>query len=230
MSSRRSLSTLWRDNRSLLLFLFLMLGFRSAWADWMQVPTGSMNPTIIEGDRILVDKHVYGLRVPLTRLRLTRGTDPARGEIVVFDSPKDGTTLVKRLVAGPGDTVELAGEQLVVNGIPARYEPGDTAVLRALLRETQAQSPRVLRESDVDRPHAMLLLPERLSAQQVGPWVIPPGHYFMLGDNRDNSADSRYFGLVPRQNIYGRATRVVASLDPDRHFLPRADRVWRPLE
>jgi signal peptidase I len=219
----------WREQRGLLLFLFLMLGFRSAWADWMHVPSGSMNPTILEGDRILVDKHVYGLRVPLTLRRLTPGVDPVRGEIVVFDSPRDGTVLVKRLIAVPGDTVALEGEQLVVNGVPATYELGDPAVVRTLLQATQAQSPQVLRESGVAGSHAMQLLPARLAVEQVGPIRIPPGYYFMLGDNRDNSADSRYFGLVPRRNIYGRATRVVASLNPENYWLPRVERFWRGL-
>ena len=81
-----------------LAFIILMLGFRSAWADWVYVPTGSMNPTIIEGDRLLVDKHVYGLRIPFTLIRLTRGEDPRRGDIVTFDSPADGKLLVKRVI------------------------------------------------------------------------------------------------------------------------------------
>jgi hypothetical protein len=108
------------------LFLPLMLGFRSAWADWVTVPTGSMNPTILEGDRLLVDKHVFGLRIS-------------------------------------------------------------------------------------------------------GPLTVPNGMYFMLGDNRDNSADSRYFGFVPRRNIVGRAIRVVVSLDPADRYTPRRDRLLVPL-
>src|SRR6185436_3988844 len=80
----------WREYRSTVLFLFCMLMFRSAWADWVTVPTGSMNPTIIEGDRVLVNKHVFGLRIPWTLVRLTDVRDPQRGEIVVFASPANG--------------------------------------------------------------------------------------------------------------------------------------------
>src|ERR1700728_2753352 len=116
--------TLWRalirqahEYRGLLVFLVLMCGFRSAWADWVYVPTGSMNPTILEGDRLLVDKHVYGLRVPFSLVHLTAGEDPARGDIIVFDSPLDGTSLVKRVIAVPEDTVAMNGEQVVVNGV-----------------------------------------------------------------------------------------------------------------
>src|SRR4029077_7803530 len=92
-------------NKSLLIFFAMMMVFRSAVADWMYVPSGSMNPTIVEGDRILVDKAAYGLRVPFTTKRLTHGSDPQRGDIAIFASPEDGTTLVKRIVGLPGDTV-----------------------------------------------------------------------------------------------------------------------------
>src|SRR5689334_16951892 len=85
-------------NKSLLIFVGLMLVFRSAVADWMYVPSGSMNPTIVEGDRILVDKAAYGLRVPFTTIRLTQGEDPQRGDIAIFPSPEDGTVLVKRVI------------------------------------------------------------------------------------------------------------------------------------
>src|SRR5687768_18617024 len=115
------LSHAWREYRSFLLFALMLLAFRSAWADWVRVPSGSMNPTILEGDRLLVDKHVFGVRIPWTLVRLTPGRDPVRGEIVVFDSPVDGTSLVKRVAAVPGDEVLLDDEGLVVNGERAAY-------------------------------------------------------------------------------------------------------------
>ena len=220
----------WREYRGTLLFLLLMVGFRSAWADWVHVPTGSMNPTILEGDRVLVDKHVYGLRVPFTLIHVSAGSDPARGDIVVFDSPRDGTSLVKRVIAVPGDTVALLGEQLVVNGRPAHYEAGERQRLRTLLAGTQAQLPLIVHESGVIPAHDVLLLPARWGQAPLGPLTVPPGQYFVLGDNRDNSADSRYIGFVPRQNIVGRATRVVYSLDPDHHQLPRPGRWLRGLD
>lgn len=232
MNDRRVATRLrraWHDYRGTVLFLLLMLTFRSAWADWMQVPTGSMNPTIIEGDRILVDKHAYGWRVPFTLTKLTQGEAPRRGEIVVFESPADGTTLVKRIAAGPGDSVELQGERLIVNGQAGEYVPGDAARLRSLLATTAARAPEVWTERGVLPTHDILLLPDASAMRSFGPFTVPPDSYFMLGDNRDNSADSRYFGFVPRELIFGRATRVVASLDPERYHLPRADRWWVPL-
>jgi signal peptidase I len=219
-----------REYRGVLLFLLLMLSFRSAWADWVRVPSGSMNPTILEGDRILVDKHAYGLRLPLTLQRITAGADPARGDIVVFDSPKDGTSLVKRLVAIPGDTVEMAGERLIVNGVPASYAAGDAREIRTLLAGTRQLQPVVVRESGAGPAHDILLLPGRSARTVLGPVVVPPGQYFVLGDNRDNSADSRYIGFVPRRNFVGRATHVVLSLDPEHYYRPRPGRLLQPLD
>jgi signal peptidase I len=225
----KKFSGIWRDYRGTLLFLLLMLGFRSAWADWVTVPTGSMNPTILEGDRLLVDKHVFGLRIPFTLVHLTAGEDPARGDIVVFDSPSDGKSLVKRVIAVPGDVVALNGETLIVNGYPADYTLGDFNRLRGLLASTAVQNPVLLREAGLGSAHDIMILPNRISKRLFGPLTVPNGMYFMLGDNRDNSADSRYFGFVPRRNIVGRATRVVVSFDPDDRYAPRRDRLLVPL-
>jgi signal peptidase I len=225
----------WREYWALLLFVVLMGGFRSAWADWVYVPTGSMNPTILEGDRLLIDKHIYGVRVPFSAVHLTDGADPARGDIIVFNSPRAGTLLagtllVKRVIALPGDTVALEGERLFVNGIAARYRPGDDSKLQTLLAATQRHDPALVRESGVLPEHDVLLLPDRLPAPLPGPITVPKGMYFVLGDNRDNSADSRYIGFVPRRNIVGRATRVVLSLNPDRYYLPRPNRAFITLD
>jgi signal peptidase I len=228
--ARSSAKRLWRENRTLLAFLFLMLTFRSAWADWVTVPSGSMNPTILEGDRLLVDKHVFGLRLPWTLTRLTDGRDPQRGEIVVFDSPVDGTSLVKRCVGLPGDVVALDERGLMINGRRADYAPGDESLVATLLEETQALGPQVLRESGVLPEHQVLSLRRVHRTGTFGPVRVPEGMYLMLGDNRENSNDSRYIGFVPRRNIVGHATRVVVSFDPDRYYLPRSGRWMQRLE
>jgi signal peptidase I len=225
----KPIQRLWREHRALALFVALMMCFRSAWADWVTVPTGSMNPTILEGDRLLVDKRAFGLRVPFTLIHLTAGEDPVRGDIVVFDSPSDGTSMVKRVVGVPGDTVELNGEVLIVNGRHATYADGDPTALHGLLAETAALNPVLRREAGIGPEHHILLLPTRTGVVPLGPMTVPPGMYVVLGDNRDNSADSRYFGFVPRRNIVGRATRVVVSLNPDRYYAPRPDRFLAPL-
>jgi len=220
----------WREYRGTAMFLFCMLMFRSAWADWVSVPTGSMNPTIIEGDRVLVDKHVYGVRIPWTLVRLTDGRDPQRGEIVVFDSPANGISLVKRVVGVPGDTIALDDAGLVINGEHARYELGDVARLRELLAQTQAHRPMVFKEEGVLPTHDILRMPFGSPHDTMASVVVPEGTYFMLGDNRDNSADSRYIGFVPRRNIVGRASQVVMSFNPENHYIPRGDRFFQPLD
>jgi signal peptidase I len=220
----------WREYRSTALFLFFMLMFRSAWADWVSVPTGSMNPTIIEGDRVVVDKHVYGVRVPWTLVRLTDGRDPRRGEIVVFDSPADGISLVKRVIGVPGDVIALDEGGLAVNGEHARYSNGDVARIAPLLAETRARQPMIFREEGVVPAHEILRMPFGSPRQYLRPVVVPDGMYFMLGDNRDNSADSRYIGFVPRRNIVGRASSVAVSFNPENYRIPRGDRYFEALD
>ncbi len=220
----------WHEYRGTLFFLFAMLMFRSAWADWMTVPTGSMNPTLLEGDRILVDKHVFGLRLPWTLVRLTDGRDPQRGEIVVFDSPHDGTALVKRVVGVPGDVVAIDERGLMINGEYAIYSPGDAALVGTLLESAREGQPMVYRESGPLPGHDMMRMAVSSDRQFFRPVRVPDGMYLMLGDNRDNSADSRYFGFVPRRNIVGLTSKVVVSFNPDNYYLPRRSRWFEPLE
>ncbi len=223
------LTSLLAANKSLFVFFALMMIFRSAVADWMVVPSGSMNPTIVEGDRILVDKEAYGLRIPFTTKRLTQGSNPQRGDIVIFASPKDGITLVKRIVGLPGDTVEMRGEQLFINGIAVEYMAARNVTDTDLPRATRAQDHRYLTENLASREHSIMVLPDRPAMRSFGPTVVPPGQYLFLGDSRDNSEDSRYIGFVPRESIVGRAFRVAYSLDADRWYRPRTDRFLSPL-
>src|SRR5437762_4621370 len=121
LAMKSSLIKAWHEYRSFVLFVILMIIFRSALADWNTVPTGSMKPTILEGDRILVNKLAYDLRVPLTHISVLRFADPQRGDIVVFDSQAADTRLVKRVIGLPGDVVEMMNNRLRINGVEARY-------------------------------------------------------------------------------------------------------------
>ena len=227
MNAARSFAKLLREHRGTLLFLGSMLVFRSSYADWMVVPTGSMNPTIVEGDRILVDKHVYGWRIPFTTTRLTDGAAPQRGDIAVFYSPIDGTRLVKRVIGIPGDSIEMKDEVLLINGQAQQYS--DDVIHAELLTETLQQAPQFLAEQLGTTQHTVMLLPQRPALRNFAPIKVSDDHYLMLGDNRDNSADSRYIGLVQRDSIVGKATKVIASLNPDNFHLPRASRYWQSL-
>jgi signal peptidase I len=216
---RQTIHALFRDNKRFLLFVFLMLLFRTSLADWNTVPTGSMKPTIVEGDRIWVNKLAYDIRVPLTHLSLKHLADPERGDIVVFDSAAADKRLVKRVIGLPGDTIGMTDNVLTINGqaVPYRLEQSANGVL-------------ALRETLDGRDH-LIWIDTRLAGHQssFAPVTVPAGQYLVLGDNRNNSADSRFIGFVPREEIIGRSRSVVVSLNYDHYYLPRAERFFHPL-
>ena len=230
MSAPQRVVRLLAANKALLVFFALMVVFRSAVADWMYVPSGSMNPTIVEGDRILVDKAAYGLRIPFTTTRLTRGSDPQRGDIAIFSSPEDGTTLVKRIVGLPGDTIEMRDDVLLINGVATGYDAAFADADKDLPGATRRQDHHYLTEKLEGRPHAIMKLPQHFAMRSFGPTAVPDGCYLALGDSRDNSKDSRYIGFVPRDSIVGRAFKVAYSLDAERWYAPRTDRFFSPLQ
>ena len=149
--------------------------------------------------------------------------------MTISASPSSCTSLVKRVIGVPGDVVQLDGEALIVNGVRAHYAPGDAAKVAGLLTTTQAEQPLIYREAGLVAEHDIQVLPHRSAMRDFGPVTVPEGHYFMMGDNRDNSGDSRYFGFVPRRNIVGRASRVVVSFNPEHLHLPREARWLVPL-
>ena len=219
----------WEQVWPLVLLLAALFSVRSAIADWNVVPTGSMKPTIIEGDRIFVNKLAYDLKIPFTTIHLAKWSDPKRGEIVVFDSPEDGTRLVKRVVAVPGDTVQLVNNVLIINGQPAEYDKLDKDTIDQV--ETPERNRHGYSEEVIDGiKHPVMSTPEIEGAMRnFGPVTVPKNEYFMMGDNRDNSKDSRYIGFVPRDNIVGRSSRVIMSLNYDNYYIPRLERWFRPL-
>jgi len=206
----------------------LLSTFRSAIADWNVVPTGSMRPTIIEGDRIFVNKLAYDLKLPFTQLRLATWGQPERGDVIVLYSPADGTRLVKRVVGIPGDTLELRNNRLLVNGSPADYEALDPSVIQ-FIESQQRPLHQFATETVEGRGHAVMLTPRVGAPKTFAPLVVPADQFFVMGDNRDQSGDSRIFGFVPRSGIVGRSSWIVLSLNRDRYFLPRFNRFFRGL-
>jgi signal peptidase I len=223
----KTLSRLWKESKGLVAFLLLMTVFRSAVADWNVVPSGSMLPTIRLGDRIFVDKMAYDLRVPLTHIRIAHLSDPQRGDIVTIDSSAAHELLVKRVIGIPGDVVALRDNVLYVNGVRADYHPEGTD----LLASDNSSPGTYFAESFDGVKHTVRLSPFAPSPRNsFGPVVVPKGEYLMLGDNRDNSADSRYFGYFPRNEIMGRTRRVAFSLDPEHYYEPRFGRFGKALD
>lgn len=208
-------------NRGFFVFLLGMLMFRSALADWNTVPTGSMQPTIRIGDRVLVDRMAYDLRLPFTHVALLHRADPQHGDIVIIDSAATGERLVKRIIGLPGDSIALRANVLYVNGHAASYRPAQVSGIA-----DDKTLPANYADESLDGQHHLIRLlryqPSR--ASNYGPVTVPAGHYLAMGDNRDDSYDSRFFGFVPRGEIVGRARYVVASFDPARHYLPRPHR------
>ncbi|WP_295545539.1 signal peptidase I [uncultured Pseudacidovorax sp.] len=224
---RQSIRTLWHGQRGLLLFLCMMLVFRSAVADWNYVPSSSMNPTLWAGDRVAVNKLAYSLRVPFTLHEVVRWEHPQVGDVITFDSPVDGTNLIKRVVATGGDTVAMRDNVLVVNGHAVTRTMTNPEAWIPTERGPMAE--QLWREHRQGLDIAVARLPAFNRSRDFAPVVVPAGHVMVMGDNRDNSNDSRFIGFIDEQRITGQAVRVVMSHDPQRMFAPRADRWWLPL-
>lgn len=223
------LDELWRNWRGFALFLVIMLVFRSAVADWNQVPSASMFPSILVGDRIVIDKLAYDLRIPFTHQTIASWSNPHRGDVITFTSPEDERLLVKRVVGVPGDTVALEDNRLIVNGQPADYTEL-TAGESLALAPAAGRGYRLLRESLMGSERLVMVSKSGArSDDALLPTVVPVGHYLVLGDNRDNSRDSRSIGFVARDRILGRARAVAFSLDYDQYYTPRVDRFFADL-
>ncbi|MCP4256145.1 MAG: signal peptidase I [Planctomycetes bacterium] len=226
----RFIYKLWKEWRVTIFFIvFVLVPAKSTLADWNWVPTGSMNPTILEGDLIYVNKIAYDLRFPLTLHRIAKWSNPQRGDIVVCFSPDDRTRLVKRVIGQPGDTIELRNNTLFLNGEPAVYTKIDSKQKQKLPGNLKEKC--ILAMEDLDGvSHAIISTPSITAIRSFGPVVVPQGNYFVMGDNRDNSKDSRYFGFVERKSIIGKAKVVITSFDITDKYQPRFNRFFAPLK
>ena len=209
----------WEQFKSLAGALAIFLFIRAFFIEAYRIPSGSMIPAMLVGDWLFVNKLVYGPNIPFTSTNLPGYSEPKRGEIVVFkspvqiDQPEDPTpTLVKRIIGMPTDTIHMRNAMVYINGIAQRQgygaasEPGDPNEVSPLY-EWQ-------KNFDLDQSR-FGSAPAQPTHDNWGPLVIPPGYYFMMGDNRYNSKDSRYWGLVPRKNMRGRPLFVYYSYNAD---------------
>ena len=219
-----------RANRGLLVALLLFGVFRTAVADWNPVPSGSMRPTIQEGDVVLVNRLAFDFKLPLTNIIIVRTGEPVAGDIVTFESPRDGIRLVKRLVAVPGDLVEMHDKILAVNGKAATYTH-QAWVRENMSDDVQLTAHRLREEAGGRSPRTVQWLRPQggFAGDSFGPVTVPADHFLMLGDSRDNSIDSRVFGLVPRALLIGRAERVLVAADIKGNWMPRFERFGKRL-
>lgn len=224
------LSKQWKENRGMILFFaFIVTPLKSTLADLNWVPTGSMNPTILEGDMVFVNKAAYDLRFPLTLHRLAKWGNPERGDIVVLFSPEDDMRLVKRVIGLPGDQLEMRDNILYINGQQLSYSK--------LPSEITVEMPGALKqravfaqEELIDRKHPVMAVPQVPTPKRsFAKIVIPNNQYFVMGDNRDLSKDSRYFGFVDRERIVGKATNIIVSFNILDKYQPRWDRFLSAL-
>lgn len=198
--------------RSFFPILLIVLLLRSFLVEPFRIPSGSMMPTLLVGDFILVNKHAYGVRLPVLHTKIMETGQPARGDIVVFRYPKDTRVdYIKRVIGLPGDRIAYYNKQLFVNG---------TAVKQTVLAEYQGMGQgsnmtgsTLLNEDLTGVNHDILIREGQPSVQ--GEFTVPEGHYFVMGDNRDNSNDSRYWGTVPEANLLGRAFMIWMNWDLD---------------
>ncbi len=198
---------------AVILRMFVLQAFR--------IPTGSMKDTLLVGDFLLVNKFIYGMRTPdrlpgtnveIPYIRFPAFKQPGRGDIIIFEYPKDKSVdYIKRCIGLPGDTVEIRNNTVFINGKPEGVEVlVDTKYDR---QEEAAYAYYRIKPENGAGYTIRKRADGRTSGRNYGPVVVPPGHYFMMGDNRDNSSDSRYWGFVPQSNILGKALIIYFSFD-----------------
>ena len=204
-SSIRGVDTVVEYSRSFFPVLLFVLVIRSFVFEPFRIPSGSMMPTLLQGDYIFVKKYAYGLRLPVTETEILETGEPERGDVVVFRLPEDpNVNYIKRVVGLPGDRIEYVDHRLTVNGqlvpLERESERGDIGVITRYAETLGAHT------------HAILIA-DPGNSMRDGVYEVPEGHYFMLGDNRDNSRDSRFLGPIPESHLVGEAVRVWMHMD-----------------
>ncbi len=211
--------------RSFFPVILAVLVLRSAVVEPFRIPSGSMMPTLLIGDFILVNKFSYGIRLPVLNTKILDVGEPKKGDVVVFRYPKEPTIdYIKRVVAVPGDTIDYRNKTLIINGVPAKQVQlglyngsGSGEKMSGVLENIETLG---------GVEHSILInqlypdLPPGCQMLASGAITVPDGYYFVMGDNRDNSNDSRCWGYVPEENLVGKAFGIWMSWDSERSSFP----------
>ena len=196
--------------RSFFPIVLIVLLLRSFIAEPFRIPSGSMMPTLLVGDFILVNKFTYGIRLPVINKKIIELSEPNRGDIVVFRYPKDPTVdYIKRIVGLPGDKVVYSNKKLTINDLPVQQT--SLGSYQGLGQGEEMSGAEDLLENLTGVEHRILIRNGTPTVEFV--YVVPEGNYFAMGDNRDNSNDSRYWGSVPEANLVGKAFFIWMSWD-----------------
>lgn len=195
--------------------LVIVLILRSFLIEPFTIPTGSMIPTIEVGDFILVNKYAYGVRLPIIGTKILEVDDPERGEVMVFIPPHENKYYVKRVIGLPGDTVRYEDKNLHINGELIEKEYVGPITVDTSIGDLAGT---LFTETINGVEHATQHIDAAGRRRARTTWVIPNGHYFMMGDNRDNSSDSRVWGTVPNENVVGKAVAVWMHKEPGLHL------------
>lgn len=200
--------------KSILFAIFLALIFRSSIASPYKIPSGSMIPSLKIGDFIFVSKLSYGLKIPFTNKNIINFSKPKRGEVIVFIEPREQKVdYIKRVVGIPGDKIELKNDKLYINDkLAERKEIKETSQYLYDYPALPVRDAATVYNENIDGKDHVMMEFSRI-AENFGPVYVPPGHLFMMGDNRDNSGDSRVWGYLPIRNVRGRALFIWLSLD-----------------
>ena len=200
-----ALNTIIDYSRSFFPVLLFVLVIRSFIFEPFRIPSGSMMPTLLQGDYIFVKKYSFGLRLPVLDKKIIETGEPERGDVVVFRLPSEPSiNYIKRVIGLPGDEIVYEGHRLTVNGeLIAVTRDADLPNASAAARYIEQLG---------DRKHAIIVTNPR-NAMRDGKFTVPDGHYFMMGDNRDNSRDSRFIGAIPETHLVGEAVRIWMHMD-----------------
>lgn len=235
-----------KENKNFFGLLLLIISVKSSVLDWNYVPTGSMRPTLADGDQIIINKLAYDITIPLTYHSLYKISDPKRGDIVVFDTEKQDVRMVKRVLATPGDKIRIKNNKVYINNIKLNYEDDYTNnFIETTFKEMDLIENKIFLKNKENKKEIEVIYKketingiehgirlEKGNSHSVGlkSFVIPEDRYLMIGDNRNNSYDSRYWGLVERGEIVGKVNHVVFSLNQNNFLIPRLNRFFKRVD